>query len=141
MKKKSKTSENIVNLINHLKASKDVTVKNIQCDNAGENKNLRKDAMRDGLSKNFQFTAPYTPQQNGTIERSFVMSYERKQAMLKAAGIHGKLRSFLWAEAANYENDTDNVLIRKGTEVAPTNDFLGNSQDIRITCANPKKSR
>ena len=57
--------------------------------------------MRDGLGVIFQFTAPYTPQQNGTIELSFAMSYGRIQAMLNAAGIHGELRSFLWTEAAN----------------------------------------
>ena len=125
MKKKSKTSENIVNLINHLKASKDVTVKNIQCDNEGENKTLHKDAMRDSLGVNFQFTAPYTLQQNGTIERSFATSYERIQAMLNSAGIHGELRSFLWTKAANYKNDTDNVLIKKRNGSSPHKRFFG----------------
>ena len=96
--------------------------------------------MRDGLGINFQFTAPYTPHQKSKIERSFATSYGGIQAMLNAAGIHGKLRSFLWAEAANYENDTDNVLIKKRNGSSPHKSFWGNSQDIRITCANSEKS-
>ena len=58
--------------------------------------------MRDGLGVNAQFTAPHTPQQNSTIERSFATSYGRIQAMLNATRIHGELEIFLWAEAANY---------------------------------------
>ena len=88
LKKKSKTSEKIIDFINHLKTSKNVTVSNIECNNAGGNKNLRNNAMRDGLGVNFQFTAPYTPQQNSTIKRSFATSYGRIRAMLNATGIH-----------------------------------------------------
>ena len=93
--------------------------------------------MCDGLDVNIQFTASYIQQQNGTMKRSFVMSYGCIQVMLNATGIHGELRSFLWLEAANYKNDTDNVSIEKRNGSGP---LLGNSRDFRITCTNLEKS-
>ena len=39
--------------------------------------------------------------------------------MLNAAGIHGTLRNYLWAEATNYENDTNNVLIKRRNGSSP----------------------
>ena len=59
----------------------------------------------------FEFTSPDTPQYNGTIERSFATSYGRIRSIFDSCGIVGKLRHSLWAEAANYENDTRNLLV------------------------------
>ena len=123
-KEKSKTSENIINLINHFKACEKVTAKKIQCDKARENKTLRNNTMRGGLGVNFQFTAPYTLQKNGTIECSFATSYGRIRAILNTTGIHDTLRSFLWAELEN-ENATDNVLIKGKNSSSPHKRFFG----------------
>ena len=45
-----------------------IMVKNIRCDNAGENLTLEKDCRNDGLGIQFEFPAPGTPQQNGKVE-------------------------------------------------------------------------
>ena len=124
MKKKSETPAKIIELAKHLRASENVTVKNIRCDNAGENKALSKLCLSKGLGITFQFTAPNTPQQNGAIEQSFAMSYGRMRANLNAAGIRGELRQRLWAEAANYENDTKNFMVTRKTDMSSHERFF-----------------
>ena len=125
LNKKSETSGKVRGLIKHLKIAEDVTVKTIRCDNAGENKSLQNDCIKEGLGINFQFTAPYTPQHNGSIERSFATSYGRMRAMLNASGIKGNLRQTLWAEAANFENDTDNIMVDRNDEACAYEKFYG----------------
>ena len=49
----------------------------------------------------FEYTAVNTPQQNGRVDRKFATIYGRVGTMLMAAGIEGKLRQLLWAEAGN----------------------------------------
>ena len=71
----SETSSKVIGLIWHLKATKNMTVKIIRCKNAGGNKSLQQDSIEKGLGLTFQCSAPYTPQHNGSIERSFVTSY------------------------------------------------------------------
>ena len=72
-------------LINFLK--KYPQVKNIRCDNAGENYSLRKEVDKNGFNVNFEFTARKTPQQNGKVERAFATLYGRMRAMMIGAGL------------------------------------------------------
>ncbi|KAG7336872.1 reverse transcriptase RNA-dependent DNA polymerase, partial [Nitzschia inconspicua] len=51
--------------------TKDIVVKTIRCDNAGENKMLEQACRKQGLQIIFEYTAPGTPQQNGVVERKF----------------------------------------------------------------------
>ena len=75
LSKKSETSKKVRGLIKHLEIRETVAVKVVWCNNAGENKSLQKDCIKDGLGVHFQYTDPYTPQHNRGIERSFAMSY------------------------------------------------------------------
>ena len=92
LKEKSELSQIVISFIKHLKAAENVSVKYIRCDNAGENIALKNNANNEGLGLTFQMTAPYTPQHNGGIERSFATSYGWMRAMLNSVGIYGKLK-------------------------------------------------
>ena len=61
MKKKGDLSTTVRELIKDLKAKMQKIVKYVRCDNAGENKSLEKDAKRDGLGIQFEWTASGTP--------------------------------------------------------------------------------
>ena len=58
----------------------------------------------------FKYTSSGTPQQNGRIERKFATLYGRVRAMFIGAGIKGRLRKLLWAEAMNTAIDLDNIM-------------------------------
>ena len=65
MKKKSDLKDEGVKLLNKIMNDYDVTIKIIRCDNAGENKALEKEIIDRGMKIRFEYTATYTPQQNG----------------------------------------------------------------------------
>ena len=96
LQEKSETSERVIDLVKHLKASNNVKVNIIRCNNAGENISLQKECKQEGLGITFQFTALYTPQHNRSVERSFATSYGCIRAMLNSKNIQGKLRQSLW---------------------------------------------
>ena len=45
--------------------------------------------------------------------------------MLNASGIKGNLQQTLWAEAANFENDTDNIMVDRNDEACAYEQFYG----------------
>ena len=111
LREKSETSAQLINLVKHLKAANDIKVKIIRCDNAGENISLQKECKQHGLGITFQFTAPYTPQHNGSVKPSLATSYGCIWAMLNWINIQGNLRESLWAKAANFENNTETLIV------------------------------
>ena len=70
-------------------------VKVIFCDNAGENKTLEENCMRNFEEIKFEFHSPGTPHQNGVVEQGFAILYSRMQAMMKHAGIYENLKTSL----------------------------------------------
>ena len=71
-----------------LKYSTPINVKYICCDNAGENKGLQQQLMKDGSKIQFEFTAPATPQQNGIVEHAFPTLMGCTRAMMNYAGFN-----------------------------------------------------
>ena len=57
-------------------------VKTIRLDNAGEHMNLQSECNRKELGINFEYTAPYTPQHNGVVERKFQTLYNKIRSFL-----------------------------------------------------------
>ena len=53
LQEKSETSEQVINLVKHLKAENNVRVNIIRCDNAEENILLQKECKREGLGITF----------------------------------------------------------------------------------------
>ena len=66
----------MLKLINFISKVFNITVKNMRCDNSGENKKF-KELMDENKEHNinFEFTAPYMPELNGKIERKFATLY------------------------------------------------------------------
>ncbi len=65
LKAKSDTAEVMVNFIKKLKDTEGIAVKNIHCDNAGENKAFQSHAEQACLGLKFEYTVRKTPQHNG----------------------------------------------------------------------------
>lgn len=65
LKRKSHLPEKMMSHLTMMKAKYDVRVRKICMDNAGENLVFEKECMKKGISVNFEYTAPGTPQHNG----------------------------------------------------------------------------
>ena len=85
-------------------------VKQLQCDNAGENKALMNKIKNKKWGIDFEFTAPNTPQQNDIIECAFATIYGKAQAMMCDANFPDAERELLWAEAVHTCTQIDNIL-------------------------------
>ena len=59
------------------------------------------------------------------MERSFATSYGRMSEILNEAVINGPLRKSIWAEVANYETYTANILVSRKDEMCPYEKFYG----------------
>jgi transposase InsO family protein len=88
------------------------SIEYIRCDNAGEHQNeLRNICAKHGVK--LEYTAPYTPQQNGMVERRFATDRLRGNAMMEAAGINEFNKRILWAEAVNTASKLGNLVTDK----------------------------
>ena len=96
-------------------------MKIIRCDNAGENKVLERESE---LGILFEYTAPGTPQQNGVVERAFVMVMGRARAMMNHAGFTMAKRQQLWCEAAQTATLLDNIWYKTMPKVPLLFNFL-----------------
>ncbi|KAG7337993.1 gag-polypeptide of LTR copia-type [Nitzschia inconspicua] len=107
--------------------TKDILVKTIRCDNAGENKMLEQACREQGLQIVFEYTAPGTPQQNRVVERKFATLFGKVRSMNNGAGLHDNIRQQLWAEAANCATDLECLLVKKTGDKTPGSPaiFLG----------------
>ena len=84
IKRKSELYDNIRIALKEI-GRKNNKMKAIRYDNAGENRKLKEILDLEGFNIKFEFTAPYTPQQNGVVEIEFATLYERVRAMLNGA--------------------------------------------------------
>jgi transposase InsO family protein len=90
-----------------------VTVKNIRCDDAGENIALKNHLDVKMYGVKFEFSGPRTPQRNGKVERNFQILYGRIRSILNAAGLEGQLREKLRAECVMTVTYLSNILSTK----------------------------
>ena len=109
LKRKSETSKIIRELVKTLKANNNIVVKTIRCDNAGENEALEADCKQEGLGIQFEYTAPYTPQQNGRVERMLATLFGRCRSMLNGARLGESKRRLLWSECASTATKLHNL--------------------------------
>ena len=71
IKNKDEMGEQVSTLVDELQVQREIQVKYIRCYNSGENKNIVSYLLDRKLKAKMEFTAPYTSQQNGMVERSF----------------------------------------------------------------------
>ena len=113
LRAKSEVVTVMVQFINNL-IVKNVHVKYIRCDNAGENMSLQKECEKKMMGIMFEFTGPGSPQYNGRVERKFATLYGKVRTILNEAQLTSDLRRGLWAEACNFVTDLINhFLIRE----------------------------
>ena len=85
-------------------------MKYIRCDNAGENRTLERQCIDKGLDITFEYTAPYSPQFNGRVERKFPTLKGRVRAMLNWEGVTENMRAKLWGYAVYNTTQHDVIL-------------------------------
>jgi hypothetical protein len=122
--KKSDTTQAMLSFLNMI-YSVGVTVKYIRCDNAGENLSLHKELKNHDKFKDikFEFTPRDSPQYNGKAERKIGILTGRVRSLLTAAGLTEALRQRLWAEAAMFATDMENLLHSIKSKKSPYDAF------------------
>ena len=79
------------------------------CDNAVENvKGLSSVCSKYNIT--IEFTAPYTPQQNGMVERKFVTICNRSMAAMYKAKFSDESQGLLWAKSADTHTRETNIV-------------------------------
>ena len=72
----------------------------------------------------FEYTAPRTPQQNGVVEREFVMVMGQAIAMMNHAGFTMAKKQCLWSEAAQTATLLDNnIMVQDSAKSPPFTQF------------------
>jgi len=85
------------------------TVKYLRCDNAGEHQaKLQKVCEKFGIE--LEYTAPYTPQMNGVVERRIAVLLGGARAIMFSANLADDAKKKLWAEAVMYMETTRNSM-------------------------------
>jgi hypothetical protein len=97
-----------------------ITIQFERCDNAGENKSLQpKIDTTPDFHNQFEYTAPYTPEQNGTIESKFQALYGKPRSMLYACHLPINLREQLWAHTEHLATLLDIILVKNHKDKSP----------------------
>ncbi len=90
-------------------------IKYLRCDNAGENQALRELCDKYGIK--MEWTAPYTPQENGVVERGFVTVRQKAVAMMAQVSLEDEFKQSLWAEALSTATTLSNITVSKPNEL------------------------
>ena len=101
----------------------------LRCDNAGENiKGLS--TMCEKYNMQIEITAPYTPQQNGMVERKFATIRDRSCAAMIKAKFTDEYQGLLWAESVHTHTTLTNIVCNTRGTKCPDELFYGKKPDI-----------
>ena len=93
-------------------------------DNAGENiyikQAIRSDLVLCEMGTVVEYTAPYTLQQNGKVERAFPTLFSRAHASCNEAKLPTGLQKKLFCEAFRDAVQKDAILYTQGQNAGPT---------------------
>ena len=126
LKNKSDLHKQVIPLLKKLRTQKKPT-KYIRCDNAGENVTLQKKCLEENLDIQFEFTAPYSPQYNGRVERPFADIWNKVRTSLIAAGIPKEKGKLVWTECASTVVKINNILIKRPGEKSASERMFKNT--------------
>ncbi|KAI3700454.1 hypothetical protein L2E82_45084 [Cichorium intybus] len=116
LRNKSDAAEEIINFIKKMELMLNKKVRTIHSDNGSEFKNQTLDGFLKTKGICHNFSAPYTPQQNGVVERRNRSLCEAARTMLNFAN----LPMYFWAEAISTECFTQNrSYIHKRFHITP----------------------
>ena len=100
-----------------------IKVQVIRMGNAGENiyieKAIRSDPVLSEMGTVIEYTAPYTPQQNGKVEQAFPTLFSRARASCKGAKLPTTLQKKLFCEAFRDTVQKDAILYTRDREAGP----------------------
>ena len=102
-----------------------IEVMAFRCDDGGENKNFEKWLLKNNFRARMEYTGAATPQHNGVVERAFATLTGRVRAMMKSAGIVGKLRFKIWAECVKTATDLDGILVESPGQKSRVERLIG----------------
>ena len=85
------------------------TIKYVRCDNAGENIRHLQDACEKEMGITMEYTAPYTLEQNGVVERAFANVRTMGYAMMLNASFRKEAQGLLWTEVMNATTSLANI--------------------------------
>ena len=108
------------------------STKFVRCNNMGENIKQLKEACKGVTGLQMEYTAPYTPQQNGVVERGFVTVRDMAHAMMIDARLNEKTRQLLWAEAVNNATDLANLVVLSTGELPAQELFFGRKANFLL---------
>jgi hypothetical protein len=101
----------VIATIRKIEKDQHIKVEKIRCDNAGKNKTLKDEIDANAtLSVELEFTAPYTPGQNGGVEQKIATLLGKVRSMLNRAPLTEALRKSLWAQCAETATHFENNL-------------------------------
>ena len=130
LKTKAQMANTFMSWLTTIEKETKLTIRKIRCDNSGENRSLQELVRHDhNLSVKFEFTAPYTPQQNGKIERKFATLYGKIRAMLNWARLTPHLRKRLWAQCANTATKLENIIVKNESRFTSYELFYGTNPE------------
>ncbi|TLX70168.1 DDE-type integrase/transposase/recombinase [Labilibacter sediminis] len=104
LRNKSETSDELITFVKFAEKQLKTVVRSFRSDNGTEFKNKAFDSYLKSRGISHNFSAPYTPQQNGVVERRNRSLVESARSMLNFAN----LPLYFWAEAINTANFTQN---------------------------------
>ena len=131
-KAKSEVPRILERFILMMKAQKKI-VKYVRCDNAGEHMSEFQEVCRKYQIKP-EYVAPYTPQHNGVVERSFTTDLWRMKAMLRQACFKQATKHMFWPHAIL-------VLEKIGNMTYTSANRGGKTPDQLFGCSSPDISR
>ena len=109
-----------------LMTGREITIKYIRCDNAGEHMTkLREICNKNGIT--LEYTAPRTPQQNGRVERKITIIWKRAMAMMVHARMKKEFQAKFWGEAVSTSCVLGNLTLGARNEYTPYEAWTGRS--------------
>ena len=96
IRSRNEIPEKLISLFENIQKRFGKNIKIIRCDQGTEFKNRRLEKYLDDNGINYEFSAKYTPEQNGLSERSNGLILEKVRSML----YHSKLTKSFWSYAA-----------------------------------------
>ena len=121
---KTHMTEFVDKLVTQIKG-RGLNVLYLRCDNAGEHQTeLRDLCVREGIT--IEYTAPYTPQQNGRAEKKIYVIWQRALTMMVHAKFTASTQNRFWAEAVACATYLENLTIKSGRIMSATEAWTGN---------------
>jgi hypothetical protein len=126
LKKKSGLASTVIVSLRKIEKDQIIKVEKIGCDNPGENKTLKDEIDADAtLNVDIEFTATYTLEQNGGVERKIATLFGKFRSMLNGAHLIKTLRNGLWAQCAETATHLENILTSLKGEENASEKFYG----------------